>query len=205
MLSDLISIAGENRPAAAAGRDNVDIGAKIGNLRKERNWTLSQTSKATGVAVSTLSKIERDDLSPTISTIQRIARGFGVDVLQLLADGEDAPALSGRRSVTRGIGNKGHHSGMCDNKLLCSDLKQKRMVPIYTRVVARSVDDYDVWPKSEMEIFLYVVKGTVLVHSRLYEPVELTVGDSMYYDANSEHAWTSVGPEDAELVWVMTG
>jgi hypothetical protein len=38
----------------------------------------------------------------------------------------------------------------------------------------------------------------LLVHSRLYEP--LNTGDSIYYDADSEHVWTFVGPEDAKVL-----
>lgn len=185
----------------------ADMGRKIAALRKERGWTLQQASQMAGVAASTLSKIERNEISPTISTLTRIATGYGLDVIQVLSNREEETApqpLAGRRSITRAGAGRSYTSGTCMNELLCHDLKHKRMTPLYTRIGARSVDDYTNWPKSETEIFLYVVKGTLVVSSRLYEPIELNEGDSMYYDASTEHLWTSKGSADAEILWVIT-
>lgn len=187
----------------------ADMGRKIAALRKERGWTLQQASQMAGVAASTLSKIERNEISPTISTLNRIATGYELDVVQLLSSKEEeiapqAQPLAGRRSITRAGTGRTYTSGTCMNELLCHDLKHKRMTPLYTRIGARAVEDYTSWPKSETEIFLYVVKGTLVVHSRLYEPIELNEGDSMYYDASTEHLWTSKGSVDAEILWVIT-
>lgn len=192
-------------PAAFASPPaKIDVGARLQALRKERGWTLQQASKHSGVSTSAFSKIERSELSPTISTMQRIANGFGMDVLTMLSDPVEPPSLLGRRSVTRAGMGQPHLSGSCENKLLCSDLKNKRITPILTKVVARSPDEYKVWPKSDAEIYIWVLKGTVVIHSKLYEPLELGEGDSMYYDANTEHVWTSKGPEDAQVLWVLT-
>lgn len=195
--------------APEADEQSADMGRKIADLRKERGWTLQQASQAAGVAASTLSKIERNEISPTISTLNRIATGYGLDVIQLLSNREEEAQpspqqLAGRRSITRAGTGRTYPSGTCINELLCHDLKHKRMTPLYTKIGARSVDDYTNWPKSETEIFLYVVKGTLVVNSRLYEPIELSEGDSMYYDASTEHLWTSKGPVDAEILWVIT-
>jgi mannose-6-phosphate isomerase-like protein (cupin superfamily) len=48
-----------------------------------------------------------------------------------------------------------------------------------------------------------VLEGTLIVHSALYEPLELNKGDSVYYDASTEHTWTSSGPTDAVVLWVL--
>lgn len=181
-----------------------DVAKKIAELRRERQWTLKDAAQATGVAGSTLSKIERKELSPTISTLQKIASGFGLDVIQLLSNQEQPQKLTGRRSITRAHEGSRHPSNTCVNEVLCADLKHKSMTPLYTTIGARSVDDYNAWPKSDAEIFLYVIKGTLVVNSRLYEPIELYEGDSMYYDASTEHLWTSSGPEDAEILWLIS-
>lgn len=186
-----------DRPAAA-------FHERIVALRKERGLTLQECARLTGVAASTLSKIERAELSPTVSTLQKIAAGFQLDAADLLMQPRPAPGGQGRRDVSRAGTGKAHRSLSCNNYLLCHDLKNKRMIPIRTRVTARSTDEYPVWANSDAEIFLWVVSGRMLLHTRIYEPVELGPGDSIYYDANGDHCWTSVGPEDAEVVWVMT-
>ncbi|MBK5000216.1 helix-turn-helix domain-containing protein [Pseudomonas sp. S31] len=199
------TVAAPGAQAKTEGPESTaDIAKKIAELRRDRQWTLKDAAQATGVASSTLSKIERQELSPTISTLQKIASGFGLDVIQLLSNQEQPQKLAGRRSITRAGQGSVHPTKTCINEVLCHDLKHKRMTPLYTTIGARSIDDYSSWPKSDAEIFLYVIKGTLVVNSRLYEPIELHEGDSMYYDASTEHLWTSKGAEDAQILWMIS-
>jgi len=181
-----------------------DVGNKVSQMRREKGWTLQQAGQATGVAPSTLSKIEREEISPTIATLKKIAQGFGHDLIQLLSNRDAEPLVVGRRSITRSKQGVPHSNKTCCNEILCPDLKQKKMMPVLTKIFARTVDDYDNWPKDKTEVFLYVLKGTLVVHSHLYEPVELNEGDCMYYDASSEHVWTSKGDIDAEILWLIS-
>lgn len=182
---------------------SLDLGARLSQLRQERNWTLHQASRHTGVSASALSKIERNELSPTIATVQRVARGYGIELVELLNDKEQARSLAGRRSVTRASEGRLYQSNSCTNFLLCADLLYKKMTPIRSRVTARSPSDYASWPVNDAEIFLTVAKGTMIVHSQIYEPLTLQTGDSLYYDASTPHIWLSDGLEDAEVVWVI--
>jgi DNA-binding XRE family transcriptional regulator len=190
----------QREPVEHAG----SIGSRLRNIRKSRRLTLQEVSDLTGVSPSAFSKIERNDLSPTISTMQRIAKGLGVELVTLLTDqGSDLVTFGGRRSVNRAGSGSHHVTGTCNNVLLCADLKNKRATPILTTVTARSPDEYKAWAKSEAEIFVMVLEGTLVVHSRLYEPLELNKGDCVYYDATTEHTWTSAGPKDAVVLWVL--
>lgn len=188
---------------ADAAPSQMNIGARLHQIRKDRNLTLQSVSKATGVSASAFSKIERNELSPTIGTLQRIAVGLGIDLMELLNAQNTSPSGYGRRSVTRAGSGKAHDTNTCANNFLCSDLRNKKMTPIMTSVSARSPDDYKIWAKSGAEIFLTVLEGTLVVHSKLYEPLVLNEGDSIYYDANAEHVWTSAGERDAKVLWVL--
>jgi ribosome-binding protein aMBF1 (putative translation factor)/quercetin dioxygenase-like cupin family protein len=196
-----------DRDAAAesdVSRGTVNVGARLLDIRKARSLTLQDASRMTGVSASAFSKIERNELSPTISTMQRIADGLKIELVSLLTDEDSAtPAITGRRSVSRAGDGSRHTTRTCKNTLLCTDLRNKRATPIFTTVTARSTDEYSAWAKSDAELFVMVLEGTLVVHSRLYEPVELNKGDSIYYDASSEHAWTSTGPQDAEVIWIL--
>jgi transcriptional regulator with XRE-family HTH domain len=195
---------GEREAVTDEVRNPVDIGAQLLRVRKGRGLTLQQASKLTGVSASAFSKIERNELSPTISTMQRIAQGLGIELVALLSGQENDPGVfRGRRSVTRAGAGSRHATATCNNMLLCAELKNKRATPILTTVTARSPKDYPAWAKSEAEIFVMVLEGTLVVHSALYEPLELNKGDSVYYDASTEHTWTSKGPTDAVVLWVL--
>lgn len=173
-------------------------------LRKERGLTLQECARLTGVAASTLSKIERAELSPTVSTLQKIAAGFGLEVADLLTRCSSPGSRHNRRDVSRAGAGKMYGSLSCKNFLLCHNLKNKRMIPVRTCITARSTDEYPVWASSEAEVFLWVVSGQMLLHTKTYEPVKLGPGDSIYYDSNDEHCWTSVGDDDAEVIWILT-
>jgi hypothetical protein len=185
-------------------RGGVDIGKRLLSIRKARKLTLQDVSALSGVSASAFSKIERNELSPTISTLQKVAQGLGIELVTLLSDQDGpVPGFGGRRSITRAGAGSRHTTGTCNNVLLCADLKNKRATPILTTVTARSPDDYPAWARSEAEIFVMVLEGTLVVHSRLYEPLELNKGDSVYYEATTEHTWTSKGPKDAVVLWVL--
>ena len=79
------SILGDEEPASSGHPAVLDIGTKLQRLRRERNWTLHEASRATGISLSALSKIERGELSPTVTTLSRIGAGFNVDVATLLS------------------------------------------------------------------------------------------------------------------------
>lgn len=179
----------------------LDIGQRLRTMRRERSWTLLKASQETKLSLSALSKIERGELSPTLSSLNKIAAGFGVDTVTLL-DGQAPPNASGRRAINRGASGTEHKTKTCRNTWLAAELRNKRMLPIVTRVTARDPAEYTEWARHSGEIFVYVLSGALVVHSRLYEPVRLEAHDSMYYDATADSKWTSEGEADAQVLWV---
>ena len=62
------------------------MGQRIRDLRKQRSMTLQDVADASGVAVSTLSKIERGKLAPTYDRFAKIAEALNVEVAALHSD-----------------------------------------------------------------------------------------------------------------------
>jgi len=179
------------------------LGQRIRSLRSARGWTLEQTSQATGLARSTLSKIENGQMSPTYDALIKIAAGFQIDLSELFAV-EHEPMGVGRRSVSpKGVGPH-HITPYYDHELLCNDLSNKDMVPFRSKILARSFDDFDDWSRHVGEEFVYVLTGKVRLFTEFYEPVELGAGDSWYIDSRMGHRVISIGRNDAEVLWVST-
>ncbi|WP_104492984.1 helix-turn-helix domain-containing protein [Paracoccus denitrificans] len=204
IVNQIGDIAMRQRRTARPRRERpLELGPRLRALRKGQQLTLQEVARLTGVSTSALSKIERNDLSPTLTTLQRIASGLQVELSALLGDEPGHAPTTGRRSIARAGQGDNLNNATCNNKLLCADLKDKCFTPIRTVVKARSPEDYEAWGVSDGEIFLTVLKGELVIHSRIYEPLVLYPGDSMYYDASTEHCWTSQGDVDAELIWVL--
>ena len=62
------------------------IGETIRGLRKDRNLTLKQTARRTGLSVSLLSQIERAESSASIGSLYKIAVALDVRVADLFGD-----------------------------------------------------------------------------------------------------------------------
>ncbi len=60
------------------------ISNNLRQLRKERAWSLSQAAIETGVSKAMLGQIEREESSPTIVTLWRIAKGFKISMSSLI-------------------------------------------------------------------------------------------------------------------------
>ena len=56
------------------------LGQRVRMLRKTRQLTLHDLARISGVAVSTISKIENGALSPTLDKVSRLAEGFGLSI-----------------------------------------------------------------------------------------------------------------------------
>ena len=200
-------VAGQPLPARfaapAAADDRLDLGLKLKRMRSERSWTLEEVSRRTGVARSTLSKIENGQMSPTYDVLQRITRGMELDLVELF-DTRRQTVPFGRRSVIRAGGGESLHTSAYHYEVLATDLSYKRMLPFKAKISARSLEDFPDWVRHEGEEFLCVLSGQVEVHTEFYAPVILKVGDSIYFDSTMGHALVSVGADDAEVLWICT-
>jgi transcriptional regulator with XRE-family HTH domain len=182
----------------------VDLGQRLKRMRFDKDWTLDEVSQRTGVARSTLSKIENGQMSPTYDVLQKIVRGSGLDIVELF-DTRQHNAPFGRCSVTRRGEGKPHKTPTYQFELLATDLAHKQILPFKSRVVARSLDEFPNWVRHQGEEFLYVLSGRIQLHTEFYAPVVLDAGDSAYFDSKMGHAIISLSKEDAEILWTCTG
>lgn len=181
---------------------SVSLGERIRSERLSRQFTLEEVSRLTGVATSTLSKIENEQISPTFQIVQKLIQGLEIDLPQLFSPAIDKPESNGRRAVThKGQGIK-HFTPTYEHELLLTDVSPKKMFPNRCRVRARSFDDFDDWIRHEGEELLIILNGKATLLTEFYAPLLLNEGDCVYYDARMGHCLISVGDDDAEVLWV---
>ncbi|HAU0346558.1 TPA: helix-turn-helix transcriptional regulator, partial [Legionella pneumophila] len=65
------------------------IAKTLKSLRQERGWSLDKTALETGVSKAMLGQIEREESSPTISTLWKIASGFQASFSSFIEDSLD--------------------------------------------------------------------------------------------------------------------
>ncbi|MCH2066750.1 helix-turn-helix domain-containing protein [Shimia sp.] len=197
----LIKIAREN-----GEQDHVeplDLGERVRELRKARNWTLEQAASQAGLARSTLSKIENGQMSPTYDAVKKLAVGLEISVPQLFT-APQKDQVNGRMSVVKSGEGTRQVTTTYEHELLAEGLRKKAMLPYRARVRARSMDEFDGWVRHDGEEFLYVLTGVITLYTEFYEPVEMRRGDSAYYDGSMGHNVVSVSEDDATILWVTS-
>lgn len=179
------------------------LAERLKYLRLQRSWTQGQVSKASGVAVSTLSKIENGLMSPTYDVLLRLAHGLDVDVAELFTPAQ-AHMGAGRRSIERAGQGEIHKTPMYHHELLCTQLSHKSMMPFRTRILAHQIAPDEGWSQHEGEEFVYVLNGEVELHTEFYQPEVLKTGDCFYIDSRMRHRVVNSSDHDAEVLWVST-
>jgi transcriptional regulator with XRE-family HTH domain len=109
-------------------------------IRLSQNLTLEEASKRTGLARSTLSKIENEQISPTFTAVNKLVKGLGIDIPQLFSQPRKTRRSGGRRDITRCGEGKPHPTPTYEHEMLAPQLSNKKMIPYKTTVRARSFD-----------------------------------------------------------------
>ncbi|MBB3189097.1 helix-turn-helix domain-containing protein [Halomonas cerina] len=192
----------------ASGRkpfvEPLRLGERLREIRLANQWTLEDVSQRTGLARSTLSKIENDQISPTFTAVQKLINGLGIDLPQLLSPPRVQPHTMGRRDLTRRGEGQRHPTPTYEHELLSCEMAQKRMIPFKTIVRARRFDEFSEWIRHDGEEFLMVLNGEIRLYTEFYEPLHLAAGDSIYFDSDMGHALVSTSIEDAVVLSVCT-
>jgi transcriptional regulator with XRE-family HTH domain len=64
---------------------------RLAQLRMERGWSLDELARQTGVSRSTLSRLERAEISPTAALLGRLCAAYERTMSRLLAEVESGP------------------------------------------------------------------------------------------------------------------
>ena len=64
------------------------VGALVTDLRKQKGWSQNEMAERLGFNISTITILETATKSPTLRTLQVVARGFGMEVSALIRTAE---------------------------------------------------------------------------------------------------------------------
>lgn len=176
------------------------LGAMLRTIRNTRGLTLGDLKAKTGIPVSTLSKIETGRSSLSFDKLTLLAHGLNVDIASLMAGQNAVPVRlakshPGRRSVTLGSRSPLVETLPYDYRYPASDMLHKAFVPMIVEAKARTLEEFGELIRHGGEEFIIVLSGVIVMHSDLYAPIRLEVGDSVYFDSAMGHAYLA-GSED---------
>ncbi|KLI98578.1 XRE family transcriptional regulator [Luteimonas sp. FCS-9] len=179
------------------------LGTVVRALRKRNGWTLKEMSERTRIPLSTLSKVEHDRLTLTYDKLQAISQRLNIRMSELFAEpagtAPDKP-VTARRSVGRIDQALRVTTPNYDYYFLCTELRRKRMIPLLTRIRARTQAEFGELVRHPGEEYVHVLEGRIEVHTEFYDPVTLDVGEGIYIDSDMGHAYLTAPGCDEALV-----
>jgi transcriptional regulator with XRE-family HTH domain len=178
------------------------LGQIIRELRARKGWTLKEMSEQSGIPVSTLSKVENGRLTLTYDKLQQMSQRLKIRMSDLFAEADpQVESITARRSIGRIDDSVRVNTPNYDYYYLCPELRRKRMIPIVTRISAKSLDQFGELVRHSGEEYIHVLEGSIVVHTEFYDPVALRAGEGIYIDSNMGHAY--VAGEDCEEAVVL--
>jgi len=193
--------------AAAALPDRERVGERLRAIRKEHGLTLKALSARSGVALSTLSKIELGQISVSYEKFAAVARALHVDIAALFDPRAGAAPVAGRRPVvvrSTLAESPRYDAENYDYRMLATKFPGKRMTPLHGIIVARQLAQFPDYIRHPGQEFVMVLSGRVRIHFETGEAIDLARQESAYFDSGIGHVYLSTSQADAQVVVVMS-
>lgn len=171
----------------------IAIGREIKRYRLKAGLTVAGLAATAGLSTGMLSKVENGQTSPSLDTLQTLARALNIPLTSLFkqfeesADASYVPAGKGLM-----IERKGTRAGHQYQLLGHSVGKPVHMEP-YLITIPKESEVFPVFQHDGLE-FLYILEGEMNYRygNHLYP---LKPGDSLHFDSGTPH-----GPEEVLVV-----
>ena len=176
-----------------------EIGAKLKRLRQDKKLTLKKLAEQAGCTDAALSKIERGEVTPTISLLKKTVNVLGATLSEFLANDEDAQENVVIRKEDRV--RMDFHDMKISSHQLVHNLKNKMMQPLYEIIkpgggsggtYTHQGEEFGIVLEGELDIT--VDEQTYTIHE----------GDSFYYKSVRPHSFQNISDKDVEVIWVIT-
>lgn len=172
-----------------------ELGARLRNHRLRVHMTIEQLATATGLTKGFISRVEREQTSPSVASLVKLCRALRVDIGALFEEPPtslvklaDAPAVD--------LGGAGIHE-----RLVSAPELEKAQVLRATVEPGGEGEDSLYTVDCETEI-LHVISGLFLLRTAGAD-YELEAGDTVTFSGREPHSWKNLGDAPAEVVWVL--
>lgn len=174
---------------------SVAIGSRIRAARESQRMTIEQVAEAAGLSKGFLSRVERDESSPSVASLVTLCQVLSLPIGDLFATPEthltranEAPRIS--------LGGEG-----IVERLLTAR-SERRLQIIQAEIEPRGTGESDLYAVDCDVDVLHVVRGRVeLVMTN--DRYELSAGDTLTFPGREPHTWVNPTDDPATVLWVL--
>jgi len=174
----------------------IDVGKQVRMLREQRKFSQQALAEASGISRNTLSLIEREQTSPTVSTLKRLASALSVDINAFFQPFDEASIVHTKADQRPHLLLR--HGAMADLGL---GMLGQLVTPLLLQLEpgARSGPALT----HEGQDFIFCLSGEILysVNGRGYI---LEPGDSLFFDGRLPHGFRNAGMEASSMLIILS-
>jgi transcriptional regulator with XRE-family HTH domain len=179
-----------------APKAEIPIGGRIRATRLARGLTLGQVAAAAGLTEGFVSKLERDQVSPSVASLVAVCEALGLKVGDLF----DAPASA---IVRAGDGAQINFGGSDAKEYLLSSGNQTSIEVLHSVIEPGGSGGAELYALNCEVEFVYVLRGQL---EMVLGPERhlLNTGDAMTFRGRDPHTWLNPSDQQVEVLWVMS-
>lgn len=190
-------MAGQARPVAKpASNGMVRIGGRLRAARQARGLTLEKVAEATDLTKGFLSRLERDEVSPSVASLVSVCEVLGIRVGELF----ETPQTQVVRAAE---GRRINFGGRKVREFLLTPGTQAHLQVIHSTIEPGGNGGKELYTLDCEVEFVYVVRGELTI-TLAEETVSLAAGDAFTFPGREPHTWAN-GRRNAEceVLWTL--
>ncbi len=177
--------------------EEMDIGARVKQLRTKNNLTLEELASRCEVTKGYLSQLERNLTSPSITTLQDITEALGCTLSSFFQEEKDEKVVFTAEDYFIDIKDK------CTIHWIVPNAQKNEMEPILLELEPEGVSQEIAC--HEGEEFGYVLSGRIkLVNSDNQSEIVIKKGQTFYLKGSINHYLANDSNQRAKVLWICT-
>ncbi len=178
----------------------MDVGARLKSIRQLRNISQRELAKRAGVTNSTISMIEKNSVSPSISSLKKVLNGIPISIVEFFAHEADVEKKQQVVYSSEELMNIG--SGEVEMLLVGKSFPRRQMTFLIESYTA-GADTGTEMLQNDAEEGGYILEGKIelTVGEEVYQ---LEKGDSYYFDNNKPHRFRNISEKNCKIVSATT-
>jgi transcriptional regulator with XRE-family HTH domain len=182
---------------ANASTLDINVGQNLRRLRTEREFSLRALAEASELNVNTLSLIENGRISPSVSTLQKLALALNVPVASFFEAGSEKKNIIHQKAGLRPRAAFAH--GILED--LGTELAGRWAEPFLVTLAPGKGSGETPILHTGLE-FIFCLEGSITytIESQQYD---LEPGDSLLFESRLPHRWLNTGAVPARSLLVL--
>jgi transcriptional regulator with XRE-family HTH domain len=175
--------------------DPVRVGAKLRATRQAQGLTIGQLADATNLTKGFISRVERDETSPSVATLVTLCQVLSLPVGSLF-DGAETELVTLHEAPLINMGGTGAIERMVTPR-------GQSAVQVLRSSLQPGADGGDELYTVNCEVeVVHLISGELQVRFS-DKTVALTEGDTLTFSGSELHSWHNPGEVTAEVLWTL--